>query len=102
LEAADANLDIVKSASFFTERVLQEYAMIQHQPSMVASCAIYFARLHLNLDPWSPSLVKYTGYTEKNLLSCYNQMLVILKTKTPFTSVKKKCGLITCRAPEKS
>jgi cyclin B len=100
--AANANLDMVKIASFLTERVLQEFTMVQYLPSMVASCAIYLARLHLNLDPWSSNLLKFTGYTEKNLLSCYNQMLVILKTKTTLTAVELKYDLETCRAPEKS
>ena len=102
LKEADATLDMVKIAAFFTERVLQEYTMLQYLPSMVASCAIYLTRLQLQLDPWSPALVEYTGYTENNLLSCYNQMTTILTTKTTLTTVELKYGmsLTALLAPE--
>jgi hypothetical protein len=106
LKQAGATLDMVKIAAFFTERALQEYTMLQYLPSMVASCAIYLARQQLRLDPWSPALVEYTGYTEKNLLFCYHQMTMILTTKTSLTTVDLKYGLsltalLAPEAPEK-
>jgi hypothetical protein len=77
-------------ACFITERVLQEYSMLNFLPSTVASCAVYLARKNLQRNPWSPTLLKYTDYSENALAPCLQEMSSILASKTSLTAVKKK------------
>ena len=90
LKAAHADRRMVWLACFITERVLQEYAMLQYLPSTVASCAVYLARKNLQRNPWSPTLLKYTAYSENSLRPCLQEMSNILSSKTSLTAVKKK------------
>ncbi len=90
LKAAHADRRMVWLACFITERVLQEYSMLQHLPSTIASCAVYLARKNLQRNPWSPTLCKYTSYTESALRPCLQEMTTILSSKTSLTAVKKK------------
>jgi cyclin B len=90
LKAAHADRRMVWLACFITERVLQEYSMLQFLPSTIASCAVYLARMNLQRNPWSPTLLKYTSYSETALRPCLQEMSTILSSKTSLTAVKKK------------
>ena len=90
LKAAHADRRMVWLACFITERVLQEYSMLNFLPSTVASCAVYLARKNLQRNPWSPTLLKYTDYSENALAPCLQEMSSILASKTSLTAVKKK------------
>lgn len=90
LKAAHADRRMVWLACFITERVLQEYSMLSFLPSTVASCAVYLARKNLQRNPWSPTLLKYTDYSEIALKPCLQEMSSILASKTSLTAVKKK------------
>mmetsp|Transcript_30891 Transcript_30891/g.69398 ORF Transcript_30891/g.69398 Transcript_30891/m.69398 type:complete len:335 (-) Transcript_30891:369-1373(-) len=90
LKAAHADRRMVWLACFITERFLQEYSMLQYLPSIVASCAVYLARKNLQRNPWSPTLLKYTSYSESTLRPCLQEMTGILGLKTSLTAVSKK------------
>ena len=90
LKAAHADRRMVWLACYITERVLQEYSMLQHLPSTIASCAVYLARKNLQRNPWSPTLFKYTNYSENTLRPCLQEMSSIMHSKTSLTAVKKK------------
>jgi len=90
LKAAHADRMMVWMACFIAERILLEESMLQFFPSMVASCAVYLARKNLQRNPWSPTLLKYTDYTEQDLLPCLKIMTEILKSKSSLTAAKTK------------
>lgn len=90
LKAAHADRRMVWLACFITERVVHDYSMLQFLPSMIASCAVYLSRKNLQRNPWSPTLLKYTSYSESSLRPCLQAMTNILTTKTSLTAVTKK------------
>lgn len=90
LKAAHADRRMVWMACYITERVLQEYSMLQYPPSVIASSAVFLARKNLQRNPWSPTLYKYTEYTEDNLYNCLQDMSSILGSKSNLQAVKKK------------
>jgi transcription initiation factor TFIIIB Brf1 subunit/transcription initiation factor TFIIB len=74
LKAAHADRTMVQLACYLTERTLQEYSMVKFLPSTVAATAVMVARKSLNRHPWSPTLMKYTGLDEKDLMACAEEM----------------------------
>lgn len=90
LKAAHADRMMVWMACFIAERILLEESMLQFFPSMVASCAVYLARKNLQRNPWSPTLLKYTDYTEQDLLPCLKVMTEILISNSSLTAAKTK------------
>ena len=48
LKAGHADRRMVWLASYVCERMLQEYGMLAHKPSIVAASAVYIARKNLN------------------------------------------------------
>jgi cyclin B len=90
LKAAHADRRMAWIACFITERVLHECEMLPFLPSVVASCSVYLARLNVNHRPWSPTLLKYTKYTESSLESCLKVMSSLLSSTTSLTAVNSK------------
>ena len=90
LKAAHADRTMVWLACFITERTLLETPMLRFLPSTVASCAVYLARKNRQRNPWSPTLLKYTDYSEQDLLPCLKEMTEILASKTTLAAAKKK------------
>jgi cyclin B len=90
LKAAHADKRIVQLACYIAERMLQEYTMMQHLPSTIAACAVYIARKNLNRNPWSPTLLHYTKYSETDLHPCLLDMSVILTPKNDLVAVHRK------------
>lgn len=90
LKAAHADRRMVWLACFITERAVHDYSMLQHKPSMIAACAVYLARKNLQRNPWSPTLLKYTNYSETELRPCLMAITNVLNTKTSLTAVTKK------------
>lgn len=74
LKAAHADRTMVQLSCYLAERTLQEYGMVQFLPSVVAATSVLVARKSLNRHPWSPTLVKYTGYDEPELAACIECM----------------------------
>ena len=74
LKAAHADRTMVQLACYLAERTLQEYGMIRFLPSTIAATAVYIARKSLKRHAWSPTLVKYTNYDERDMVACAESM----------------------------
>lgn len=90
LKAAHADRQMVWLACFIAERTLQEYTLLKHCPSMVASSAVYLARKNLRRSPWSTTLIKYTGYKENELQDCSAEIISVLNFSSNLVSAKRK------------
>jgi len=78
LKAAHADRQLVQLACYVAERGLQEYSMHKYLPSTIAAAAVLLARKGCKRNPWSSTLVKYTKYEEKDIMSCVNEMLAAI------------------------
>lgn len=74
LKAAHADRSMVQLSCYLTERCLQEYSMLRFFPSQIAATAVMVARTTLRRHPWSPTLLKYSGYDEADLSSCAQEL----------------------------
>eukprot|EP00981_Chlorochromonas_danica_P016101 scaffold15666_cov586-Ochromonas_danica.AAC.1 len=48
--------------------------MLRFFPSQIAATAVMVARTTLRRHPWSPTLLKYSGYDEADLSSCAQEL----------------------------
>lgn len=48
--------------------------MLKFTPSQIAAAAVMVARITLKRHPWSPTLLKYSGYDEPDLIPCVDAM----------------------------
>jgi cyclin B len=68
LKAAEADSTLELLATFVVERSLQEYRMLQHAPSKVASAGVNMAMRTLRgRGAWGPTMAYYSGYSEEEL-----------------------------------
>lgn len=74
LKAAHADRTMVQLSCYLAERSLQEYSLLKYAPSVIAASACLIARKTLKRHPWSPTLVKYTGYDEPDLSACVQEL----------------------------
>ena len=80
-------------AKYIVELMLQEYFMIKYLPSMVAASAVYLALKVLGRSGWTPTMHRYTQYSEAALKNCSGDLLNLLKTaqtNPQLQAVKKK------------
>ena len=71
LKAAHADRTMVQMCCYLAERSLQEYSMVGFSPSVLAASTVLIARKSLNRQsPWSPTMLKYSAYDEKDLAPC--------------------------------
>ena len=68
--ADEVSRDLVWHASYVAERMLQEYEMLKHRPSLVAACAVYVARASLGQAPWTEFLHRCSRISEDDLHTC--------------------------------
>ena len=68
--ADEVSRDLVWHASHVAERMLQEYKMLKHRPSLVAACAVYVARGSLGQAPWTTFLHRCSRISEDDLRPC--------------------------------
>lgn len=52
-----------------------EFRLLCHPPSVIAAAAVWLAREVLERGPWTPTLVHYSSFTERELLSTAELML---------------------------
>ena len=67
--------------------------MIKYLPSMVAASAVYLALKVLGRSGWTPTMHRYTQYSEAALKNCSGDLLNLLKTaqtNPQLQAVKKK------------
>ena len=72
--ADEVSRDLVWHASHVAERMLQEYKMLKHRPSLVAACAVYVARGSLDQAPWTTFLHRCSRISEDNLRPCLEKI----------------------------
>lgn len=90
LKAGHADRRMVHLASFICERCLLDYSMLKYLPSTIAASAVYLARKNLARHEWSPTLLRYTNYTEDSLTACLKDITSILESRTNLQAVYKK------------
>ncbi|CCI39810.1 unnamed protein product [Albugo candida] len=58
-------------AHYIIDRSLQEYKLIRHRPSLIASSALYISKCQMNEFPlWNSILEHHTSYKEAELSKC--------------------------------
>ena len=91
LKAAHADKRIVQLACFVLDGTLQSYGLLHYLPSQLAAGAILIARKTVGRNPWSPTLLHYTGYTEEEILPGARAILSGIKNASPeLRAVNKK------------
>lgn len=72
-------------AQYLIEITLIEQRMLVYPPSLIAASALNLAIkiLHRELGKWTLSLEQYTGYSERELRSCFRDMCTL------FTGIEK-------------
>ena len=81
--ADEVSRDLVWHASYVAERMLQEYEMLKHRPSLVAACAVYVARSSLGLAPWTTFLDRCSRISEDRLRLCLDDIKRIMDRPLP-------------------
>ena len=81
--ADEVSRDLVWHASYVAERMLQEYEMLKHRPSLVAACAVYVARSSLGLTPWTTFLDRCSRISEDRLRLCLDDIKRIMDRPLP-------------------
>lgn len=82
-KAIDANKKTSMLADFLCEVFLLEPNCLKYSPSMIASASIFVSLYTLNYTPWTPTLVRASGYEADDLMQCANDLL---------TAHQKMCG----------
>jgi len=91
LKAAHGDKRIVQLACYLTDSSLTSYTLLHYLPSQLAAAAILVARKVVGRNPWSPTLLAYSGYTEEEILPVARALLAELKGSSPeLRSVFKK------------
>jgi len=75
---------------FVCERMLQEGRMLSHLPSLVAAAAVFVTRTTLNRYPWSPTLVRYTKYSEGEVREVAREVVELASTPSTSSKILKK------------
>lgn len=91
LNAGHATRKLVYFCSYLLEESLLSYNMVKYMPSQHAAAAILIGRLVIGRNGWSPTLVKYTGYREDDVIPIAREMLQAKRLLSPeLDSMKKK------------
>ena len=77
-------------ANYITERMLQEYDMLQFPPSIIAASAVSMALSVLQMPVWNDTLSHYTGYKYNPLKKCIQKMTEIFSNQSSLKAVEKK------------
>ena len=67
LKAAHADTTIAQMSCYVLEASLLSYSLLQYFPSQLAAAAVLIARSSTERNPWSPTLLRYTGYYEEDI-----------------------------------
>lgn len=83
LKAGHADRKMVQLSCYLCERMLQESSMLRHLPSLVAAASVFVTRTSLRRYPWSPTLVRYTGYSEQEVFEVAQELVELIETAPP-------------------
>mmetsp|Transcript_14373 Transcript_14373/g.20020 ORF Transcript_14373/g.20020 Transcript_14373/m.20020 type:complete len:370 (+) Transcript_14373:187-1296(+) len=68
LKAAHADKKIVQLSCYILDGTLQSYALLHYLPSQLAAAAVFIARRCVGRNSWSPTLLRYAGYCEEEVI----------------------------------
>lgn len=68
LKAAHADRKIVQLSCFILDGTLQSYNLLHYLPSQLAAAAVLLARRTVGRNAWSPTLLRYAGYCEEDVI----------------------------------
>jgi cyclin B len=86
LKAGHADRKMVQLSCYLCERMLQESTMLQHLPSLVAAASVFVTRTSLRRYPWSPTLVRYTGYSEQEVFEVAREVVDLIEGASPMVN----------------
>mmetsp|Transcript_37090 Transcript_37090/g.42317 ORF Transcript_37090/g.42317 Transcript_37090/m.42317 type:complete len:349 (-) Transcript_37090:212-1258(-) len=90
LKAAHADRSIVQISCYILDGTLQSYSLLQYLPSQLASAAIMIARRTIRRNPWSPTLLKYSSYTEEDITPIARVVLAEKSSASPSLRALRK------------
>ena len=67
LKAAHADKAMSQLACYLLDGTLLSYSMLEFRPSQLAAASVFLARHASGRHPWSPTLLKYTGYLDEDV-----------------------------------
>lgn len=70
---------LYNTASYILENSLLEYNMISHLPSILVAASVSIALTMQGRPSWTPTLTKYTRYTEAAIAPVKEQLLTMLR-----------------------
>ncbi|MCO5591047.1 hypothetical protein L7F22_045023 [Adiantum nelumboides] len=89
-----AVLQLEYLGNYLAELTLLEYGFLQFLPSMIASSAVFLAKVTLNpsVRPWTSTLQHYSGYKASDLVECVQEIheLQCNKKKCTLPAVREK------------
>lgn len=68
LKAGHADKKIVQLSCYILDGTLQSYNLLHYLPSQLAGAAVFIARRVVGRNAWSPTLLKYGGYCEEEII----------------------------------
>ena len=75
LKAANASAEMTDMAYYLLDGSLQSYDLLEILPSQVAAAIVLISRNVSGLYPWSPTLLKYTEYSEGDAVTIAHAVL---------------------------
>ncbi len=79
LQAAEVDAQTEYLASFLSELSLLEYSFLQFLPSIIAASSVFLARWTMGKEPWTGTLMHYTGYAVSDLQACVQALHGVFK-----------------------
>lgn len=68
LKAAHADKKMVQLSCYILDGTLQSCNLLHYLPSQLAAAAVLIARRCVGRNSWSPTLLKYAGYSEEDVI----------------------------------
>jgi G2/mitotic-specific cyclin-B, other len=91
LNAGHADKEMSQLAYYLLDGTLLSYSMLEYTPSQLAAAAVFLARHATQRYPWSPTLLKYSGYLEEDIKPIAHALLEEKSSASPdLQAVDKK------------
>ena len=75
LKAAHADKKMVQLSCYILDGTLQSYSLMKYLPSQLAAAAVYISRRAAGRNSWSPTLLKYAGYAEEDVVPVAREVM---------------------------
>eukprot|EP00161_Ancyromonas_sigmoides_P006665 TRINITY_DN1769_c0_g3_i6.p2 TRINITY_DN1769_c0_g3~~TRINITY_DN1769_c0_g3_i6.p2 ORF type:complete len:230 (-),score=102.70 TRINITY_DN1769_c0_g3_i6:250-939(-) len=93
IKAAGGDSRLRMAATYYCELAMQDYGMLRHPPSLLVAAAVSVALRGQRRRAWTPTLERYTGYSESGIAGCAADLTAVVKraaTATQYTAVRNK------------